>query len=183
MGDKPVDVSASVRLHIDESFEMESDDSADSVSESTPFRNPRGVELTRVRKQGSLATVQGSAAALQGTPEQQKATAAAAAAASDADTPSTETYTMMFRIKSNDQLFRVPPDTGGSIELGADFEPINVSVAVAGGAGRKLQTWQVVALSMFWWGFALWMYMFVVLMIPGQVRCVRVMRPGAGCVS
>ncbi len=35
--------------------------------------------------------------------------------------------------------------------------------------GRKLLTWQIIALSMFWWGFALWMYMFVVLMIPGQV--------------
>ena len=49
-----------------------------------------------------------------------------------------------------------------------DFDPISVTVVT--GPVRKLQTWQIVALSMFWWGFALWMYMFVVLMIPGQVR-------------
>ena len=54
-------------------------------------------------------------------------------------------------------------------EFGPEFLPVGVSVAST--QGRKLATWQIVALSMFWWGFALWMYMFVVLMIPGQVRC------------
>ena len=53
-------------------------------------------------------------------------------------------------------------------EFGPEFLPVGVSVASS--QGRKLATWQIVALSMFWWGFALWMYMFVVLMIPGQVR-------------
>jgi hypothetical protein len=157
--------SNAVRSHIDASFEMESDDSStESVGETTPFRG-RAIELTRVRKQGSVVSSAPSALTATSTPEGK---GGSGVLATELDTPSSEPFTVMFRIKSNDQLFRVASDTGGSIELGPDFEPINVAGASAS-SGRKLQTWQIVALSMFWWGFALWMYMFVVLMIPGQV--------------
>jgi hypothetical protein len=123
---------------------------------------------------------------------------------------SPDAYTVMYKLKSSEQMFRVAPDTGGSTGMAgwsgagwgmqaseqcmmlyewlthrpappdthppthafAEFGPefIVGSVNAVPSQGKKLATWQIVALSMFWWGFALWMYMFVVLMIPGQVR-------------
>ena len=66
--------------------------------------------------------------------------------------------TRLVRLKSNEII------STSTVSLGdADAAPSPPS-------GRKLQPWQMITLSMFWMGFALWTYMFIVLMLPAQVR-------------
>ena len=128
MAEAPVDVTgAAVRSHIDRSFEVDSDDSGENVSETTPFRQAKSVELTRVRKSGSvpngLPQVSAHSGAT-GTPDGK-----GSVCASDVETPSSEPYTVVYRIKSNDQLFRLASDTGGSMVSGRSFFSLHWAVS------------------------------------------------------
>jgi hypothetical protein len=113
--------TAAVNSHLDRGFDMDdlsSDEEAGADTETTPFRPSRRahVELARVRKQGEHTAA--------GTPEK------AGGGSGDADTPG-DTYSVLYKMKSNEQLFRVASDTGGSAEFGPDF--INVRTGAGGG--------------------------------------------------